>query len=154
MTSRDSVDDDPNTSAALLAGPHPADPDADVLPMPPGRKVPPKDSSGPATRLSKKAENLTEEHIQFLTTLLDHVNQIPQETITMVFLEPLVSYDSETKKFTQDQSRTTPHNIQALERLIHITNKEKENLFQQVGKNFVNQLGKWTKHIPRQNNKD
>ena len=149
-----SVDDDINTSVALLAGPQPEYPDADVFPMPPGRKVPPKDSTGPSTRLSKKAENLSEELIQFLTQLLDHVNQIPQEVITMIFLEPLVSYDSNTKKFIQDPSRTTSHNIQALEQLIHITNKEKENLFQQVGKIFVNQLGKWTKHIPRQSNKD
>ena len=111
--------------------------------------MPPKDSTGPKTRLGKKPESLSEEHILFLSQLLDHVNQIPQESITMTFLDPLVSFDLNTQKFIQDPSKTTAHNIQALERLIELDVKEKETLFQQMGKNFVNMLGKITKHIPR-----
>jgi hypothetical protein len=148
-----SGDTDIHDSLVRLAGPPPADQNADTfhLPpgLPPGKTVPPKDSTGPTTRLGKKAESLSEEHILFLTQLLDHVNQIPQESITMTFLDPLVSFDSNTQKFIQDPSKTTAHNIQALERLIHLDIKEKENLFQQMGKNFVNILGRITKHIPR-----
>jgi hypothetical protein len=111
----------------------------------------PKDSAGTKTRLAKKAENLSEEHILFLSQLLEHVNQIPQESITMSFLEPLVYFDLDTKKFIQAQSMATSHNIQALERLIELDAKDKENLFQQMGKNFFNMFGKIIKQFPRKN---
>ena len=115
------------------------------------QKEAPKDTAGPSTRLSKKAENLAEAHLKFLDTLLDHVNVIPQESIAMVFLEPLISFDPATQKFIQDPSKTTPRNIQALDWLIHISQKEKQGLFQLVGKQFVTKLGQWTKQIVRQN---
>ena len=71
----------------------------------------------------------------------------------MTFLDPLVSFDLNTQKFIQDPSKTTAHNIQALERLIELDVKEKETLFQQMGKNFFNRLGEITTQFPR-NTKD
>jgi hypothetical protein len=150
-----SVDTEFRDQVQLFSGPHPPDHAGDTFHVPPGllltKLVPPKDSAGEKTRLAKKAENLSEQHILFLSQLLEHVNLIPQESITMSFLEPLVYFDLDTKQFMQDQSMATSHNIQALERLIELDVKDKENLFQQMGKNFFSMLGKIIKQFPRKN---
>ena len=148
-----SVDTEIQDQVQLFSGPHPPDHAGDTFHLPPGlllnKTVPPKDSAGTTTRLAKKAQNLSEEHILFLSQLLEHVNQIPQESITMSFREPLVYFDLDTKQFMQDQSMATSHNIQALERLIELDAKDKENLFQQMGKNFFSMFGKIIKQFPR-----
>ena len=77
------------------------------------------------------------------------MNLIPQESITMSFLEPLVYFDHETKQFMQDLSMAISHNIQALDKLIELDAKEKENLFQQMGKDFFNMFGRIIKKFPR-----
>ena len=138
-----------------LSGSHPPDEDGDTFQVPPGLKltnlVPPKDSAGIKTRLAKKAENLSEQHTQFLSQLLTHVNLIPQESITMSFLEPLVHFDKETKQFVQDPTMATSHNIQALDKLIELDAKKKDTLFSQVGKDFFTMLGKIIKQFQRIN---
>ena len=81
------------------------------------------------------------------------MNLIPQESITMSFLEPLVHFDQETKQFVQDLTMATSHNIQALDKLIELDAKKKDTLFSQVGKDFFTMFGKIIKQFQR-NHKD
>ena len=137
------------------SGSNPLDEDDDTFQVPQGLTLttiePPKTSEGVKTRLAKKAEDLSEEHSQFLSQLLKHVNLIPQESITMSFLEPLVQFDKETKQFVQDPTMATSHNIQALDKLIELDAKKKDTLFSHVGKDFFTTLGKIIKQFQRIN---
>lgn len=108
-----------------------------------------QDSTGPTTRLKQKAENLTPDHLTFLTTLIKHINFMPEESITTIFLEPLISYDPDKKQFIQNLHLATPHNIHALDRLIKLDQKAKTNLFSLLGKQFVTALGRAAKMITK-----
>ena len=113
--------------------------------------LPMQDTAGPTTRLKQKAENLTSEHLTFLDALIKHINFMPEEAITTIFLEPLISYDQDKKQFVEHHHLATSHNIHALDRLIKLDQKEKSGLFASVGKQFFTQLGKAAKLITPKN---
>ena len=61
-------------SSAPAEAPAPAPP---VLPT--DLPMPMQVAAGPTTRLMQKAENLTQEHLTFLTTLIKHINILPED---------------------------------------------------------------------------
>ena len=93
----------------------------------------------------QKPDNLTPEHLTFLNTLIKHINFMPEESITTIFLEPLISYDPDKKQFVEHLDLATSHNIHARDRLIKLDQKEKSNLFSLLGKQFFTALGKAAK---------